>query len=135
MSEARKILIVDDDPDILLQMRVILESNGYKVFSAESSKAAFEIFEKEKPDAVATDLMMEEMDSGFMLTYKIKKTEHGKHIPVILLTSATYVTGYKFDAFTQEEKDWLKCDAVLNKPIRVEELMKKIDSYFETVKV
>jgi CheY-like chemotaxis protein len=134
MSEKRKILIVDDDPDILSQMRVILEANNYIVYTCDNSREAFDIFEEVKPDAVASDLMMEEMDSGFMLTYKIKKTEHGKKIPVILLTSATYVTGYKFDAFTQEEKDWLKCDAVLNKPISVEELMKKIESFFETEK-
>lgn len=134
MSEKRKILIVDDDPDILSQMRVILEANNYTVYTCDNSREAFDIFEEVKPDAVASDLMMEEMDSGFMLTYKIKKTEHGKKIPVILLTSATYVTGYKFDAFTQEEKDWLKCDAVLNKPISVEELMKQIESFFETAK-
>ncbi len=134
MSEKRKILIVDDDPDILSQMRVILEANNYTVYTCDNSREAFDVFEEIKPDAVASDLMMEEMDSGFMLTYKIKKTEHGKKIPVILLTSATYVTGYKFDAFTQEEKDWLKCDAVLNKPISVEELMKKIESFFETAK-
>lgn len=134
MSEKRKILIVDDDADILSQMRVILEANNYTVYTCDNSREAFDIFEEVKPDAVASDLMMEEMDSGFMLTYKIKKTEHGKKIPVILLTSATYVTGYKFDAFTQEEKDWLKCDAVLNKPISVEELMKNIESFFETAK-
>jgi CheY-like chemotaxis protein len=134
MSEKRKILIVDDDADILSQMRVILEANNYIVYTCDNSREAFDIFEEVKPDAVASDLMMEEMDSGFMLTYKIKKTEHGKKIPVILLTSATYVTGYKFDAFTQEEKDWLKCDAILNKPIAVEELMKKIESFFEEAK-
>jgi CheY-like chemotaxis protein len=134
MSEKRKILIVDDDADILSQMRVILEANNYIVYTCDNSREAFDIFEEVKPDAVASDLMMEEMDSGFMLTYKIKKTEHGKKIPVILLTSATYVTGYKFDAFTQEEKDWLKCDAVLNKPISVEELLKNIESFFEAAK-
>ena len=131
MEKKRKILIVDDDPDILSQLQLLLESAGYQVFVANNSRKAFEIFEAELPDAVATDLMMEEMDSGFMLTYQIKKTEHGRKIPVIILTSATYVTGYKFDAFTSEEKDWLKCDAILNKPINVEELIQKIDSYFE----
>ena len=130
MEKKRKILLVDDDPDILSQLELLLKSHGYEVFTADTSHKAFEIFQKELPDAVATDLMMEEMDSGFMLTYQIKKTEHGKKIPVIVLTSATYVTGYKFDAFTTEEKDWLKCDAVLNKPINVEELIQKIDSFF-----
>jgi two-component system alkaline phosphatase synthesis response regulator PhoP len=131
MKTNRSILLVDDDSDILSQLKTLLEIEGYKVFLTDNSKEALKVFNQELPDAVATDLMMEEMDSGFMLTYQIKKTEHGRKIPVILMTSAAYVTGFKFDAYTSEEKEWLKCDAVLNKPISVEELIQKIDQYYE----
>lgn len=134
MNDKKKILIVDDDTDILSQLQVQLEALEYTVLTCDSSKQAFEVFKKELPDAVATDLMMEEMDSGFMLTYQIKKTEHGRKIPVILMTSAAYVTGFKFDAFTSDEKNWLRCDAVLNKPITVEELVSKVESFYESGK-
>jgi hypothetical protein len=46
------------------------------------------------------------------------------------MTSAAHVTGFKFDAYTPEEKEWLKCDYVLNKPISVEELIQKMESYY-----
>ena len=51
---------------------------------------------------------MEEHDSGFILCYRIKKDEHGKNIPVFILTSATYDTGFKFGAGTFEEEEWIK---------------------------
>ncbi len=130
-QKVRSILIIDDDTDILLALKTSLELNNFKVFTAENTKDGLKIFDAEKPDAVATDLMMEEMDSGFTLTYHIKKTEHGKKIPVILMTSAASVTGFKFDAYTAEEREWLKCDALLNKPISVEDLIQRIDLYYE----
>ncbi len=134
MKTNRSILIVDDDTDIISQLKALLENEGYTVYTSTDSKEALKIFNEKKPDAVATDLMMEEMDSGFMLTYQIKKTELGRKIPVIMMTSAAYVTGFKFEAYTAEEKEWLKCDAVLNKPISVEDLIQKIDQYYEVAK-
>ncbi|MFN7095859.1 MAG: hypothetical protein ACK4M7_10890, partial [Burkholderiales bacterium] len=61
----------------------------------------------------------------FILCHKIKRDQHGKNIPVFILTSATYVTGYKFDVKTEEEKEWIKADALLAKPIVIEELIAK----------
>ena len=72
---------------------------------------------------------MEQMDAGFVLAHRIKKTEHGKKIPVYILTSATYDTGFKFSASTAEEREWNKCDGVLNKPVVVEELISKLESF------
>lgn len=134
MEHKRSILVVDDDPDILSQLEILLQNNGYKVYTADNSKTALEIYQREQPDAVATDLMMEEMDSGFMLNYHIKKTAHGRTIPVIMMTAAAHVTGYKFDAYTSDEKEWLKCDALLNKPISVEALIAKVEAFYETAK-
>ncbi len=132
MQTNRSILLVDDDCDIIAQLKALLELDGFKVFSTDNSKEALEIFNREKPDAVATDLMMEEMDSGFTLTYQIKKTEHGRKIPVVLMTAAAHVTGFRFETYTSEEKEWLKCDAILNKPISVEDLEKKINEFYQS---
>jgi CheY-like chemotaxis protein len=73
---------------------------------------------------------MEEHDSGFILCYRIKNEDHGKNIPVFLLTSAAYLTGYKFGSYTSEEKEWIKCDEVINKPIQIDHLVMKLESYF-----
>src|SRR5664280_3604872 len=119
----KKILLVDDDLDLLEQNKILLESKGFRVVTAEGSKKGWEVFKQELPDAAILDLIMEEHDSGFILSYKIKKDEHGKNIPVFILTSATYITGFKFGASTEEEKEWIKCDGILNKPIIIEDLV------------
>ena len=129
MENVKKILLVDDDIDLLEQNKTLLESKGFKIITAESAEVGFKVFEKEKPDAAIIDLIMEQMDSGFILCYKIKKTEHGKKIPVFMLTSATYETGFKFGASSKEEKEWIKCDGILNKPVVVEELISKLENF------
>ncbi|MEG8947360.1 response regulator [Rosettibacter firmus] len=129
LSKVKKILIVDDDIDLLEQNKILLESKGFTVITAENSTEGWKKFQDEKPDAAIVDLIMEESDSGFVLCYKIKKTEHGKNIPVFILTSATYTTGFKFSASTPEEKEWIKCDGILNKPVVIEELLAKIENF------
>ncbi len=129
-DKVKKILIVDDDFDLLEQNKVLMESKGFTVVTAETGKEGFEVFQREKPDVCIVDLIMEEMDSGFILCHKIKKTELGKKTPVFMLTSATYETGFKFNSSTKEEKDWIKCDGLLNKPVIVEELLSKMENYF-----
>jgi len=123
------ILLVDDDFDLIEQNKLILVPKGFEVVTAESGEEGIKVFEKELPDACVVDLIMEHHDSGFILCYKIKKTEHGKKIPVIILTSATYETGFKFSASTKEEQSWIKSDGILNKPIVVEELISKFENF------
>ena len=124
-----KILLVDDDYDLIEQNKLLLESKGFEVVTAESGEEGLEVFEKELPDACVVDLIMEHHDSGFILCYKIKKTEYGEKIPVIILTSATYETGFKFGTSTKEEQSWIKSDGILNKPIVLEELISKFKSF------
>lgn len=132
-EKVKKILLVDDDVDLLEQHTLLLESKGFKIVTAENVEDAWALYKKEKPDAAVVDLIMEEHDSGFVLCHRIKRDAHGRNIPVFILTSATYITGFKFDSQTTEEKEWIKCDAILNKPIVFEELLQKLENYFETV--
>jgi two-component system alkaline phosphatase synthesis response regulator PhoP len=126
----KKLLLIDDDLDLLDQHKLLLESKGFKVVTADNSKSGWDLFKAEKPDAVVVDLIMEEHDSGFILSYKIKKDEYGKQIPVFILTSATYVTGFKFGVSTDEEKEWIRCDGLLNKPIVINDLLQKLDNFY-----
>jgi DNA-binding response OmpR family regulator len=128
-KQYKRILLVDDDIDLLEQNQLILEMKGFEVTVAESGKEGFEKFKEIEPDAAIVDLMMEEPDAGFVLCHRIKRTEHGKKIPVFILTSATYETGFKFSATTEEEKEWIKSDGVLNKPVAVDELISKLESF------
>jgi len=129
-EKIKKLLIVDDDIDLLEQHKMLMESKGFKVVTAESGKQGYDVFLNEKPDAAIVDLIMEESDSGFVLCHRIKRTEYGKKIPVFMLTSATYETGFKFSAATDEEKEWIKCDGIINKPVVVEELLQKLENFY-----
>ncbi len=130
----KKILLVDDDIDLIEQNKTLLESKGYEVVTAENVPDAWETFKREKPDAAVLDLIMEEHDAGFILSHRIKRDAYGKTIPVFLLTSATYVTGMKFGVSTSEEQEWIHCDAWFNKPINIDELSNKLEEFFEAKK-
>jgi two-component system, OmpR family, response regulator len=119
----RTVLLVDDDEDFRLQQKLMLENAGYRVVEAANRPEGEALLEKEKPDAAIVDLMMEEVDDGFALCYHIKKS---KGIPVIMVTGVTAETGYEFESGTDEERNWIKADAVLAKPVRAEQLLGEI---------
>lgn len=127
----KKILLVDEDPDNLDLLAEALEADGFTVLKSEKSEEGLKLFREQKPDAVAVDLMMERYDSGFVFAYHVKKDPHGQKIPVAILTSATYHTGIKFNASTPEEKEWLKCDFMMDKPIDPKELVRKFEQFYE----
>jgi DNA-binding response OmpR family regulator len=126
MTEVRKkILIVDDDIDVITLMKMHIESFGFEVITADSQKGGEAVIEKEKPDLAIFDLMMENKDSGFILSYKIKKKYPG--VPVIIATGVTAETGMIFGIDTQEEKNWIKADQYLEKSIRPDQLHREIN--------
>jgi two-component system, OmpR family, response regulator len=125
MTQSKKtILIADDDMDLLEQLRIKLEAMGFNVVSVESQHEVEHKLEEFKPDLAIYDLMMENQDSGFVLSYKTKKKY--PDVPVILITAVTHQTGIRFDATTDEMRSWLKADVVLDKDIRYEQLEAEI---------
>lgn len=117
-------LFADDDVDMITQMTLQLQQMGFKVITAESQKDTEEIIETTKPDIAILDLMMDNRDSGFILSYKMKKKY--PDVPVIILTAVTSDTGMMFGVNTDEEKKWIKADAYLEKGLRPEQLEMEI---------
>jgi DNA-binding response OmpR family regulator len=120
----KTILVVDDDFDFSQQQKLQLEAAGFNVLLADSQRRAEEMLSQTRPDAAVVDLMMEYKDSGFALCYHIKKKDSS--IPVILVTAVTSETGLEFDAATEEERSWVKADAMLAKPLRFEQLLAEL---------
>ncbi|MCF8260390.1 MAG: response regulator [Melioribacteraceae bacterium] len=131
-EKIKTILLVDDDIDLLEQNKLLLETKGFEVITAESGEEGWRVFKKQQPDAAIVDLIMEHHDSGFVLSHRIKKHTKDKPIPVFILTSATYDTGFKFSTATDEEKEWIHCDGIINKPVAVSELLTKLENFFES---
>lgn len=79
------ILCVDDDPDILEALRVVLEANGYIVATASSAEEGLQVYKQVKPDLLIVDLMMEEIDAGTRFVKELQAL--GNRAPVYMLSS------------------------------------------------
>lgn len=86
MSEGRKVLVVDDEPDVLLLCRVNLEFEGYEVIEAADGEAAMQRLREDQPDVVLLDVMMPKMD-GWQVLHEIKTDEELRSTPVVMLTA------------------------------------------------
>jgi DNA-binding response OmpR family regulator len=79
------ILCIDDDQDVLLSQKIVLEARGYIVVTAPDAKQGLPAFEENRPDAVIVDLMMEEVDAGTTLVRQIKEID--RDVPIFMLSS------------------------------------------------
>jgi len=82
-----KILVVDDEPDIVRVVVKIMEARGHEVVTADDGPSAVEAASAELPDVVILDLNLPQMD-GFEVCRKIKSGETTSHIPVVMMTAA-----------------------------------------------
>ncbi len=124
-KENKLIFIVDDDSDYLFQIETMVKNMGFNVKTAESQAEAERVLETLKPDLCIFDLMMESEDSGFILSYKAKKRY--PDLPIIMATAASADTGYKFDLYGEDTKDWIKADVYLEKGLRSDQLHREIN--------
>lgn len=125
MMNKKTILIVDDDIDYLFQLKSVIQGFGFDVVTATGQKEAEEILENLQPDLAILDLMMENDDSGFILSYKMKRKF--PDVPVIIATAVSAETGISFGVSTEADKNWIKADLYLEKGIRKDQLHKEIN--------
>jgi len=84
--DKKKILVVDDEQDLLDFVKLRLEANNYTVITSIDGDEALVIFKKEKPDLVLLDILMPKLD-GFKVCQALKNDPLTKNIPVIMLTA------------------------------------------------
>ncbi|MHB0955411.1 MAG: response regulator [Pirellulaceae bacterium] len=121
----RLVLIVDDDPDFLLQHSTVFKSLGFEVLTAASRDQAQAALGRHPLALAVVDLMMEESDSGFTLCHEIKR-QHPQ-TPIVVVTSASSLTGYDFESLSGDQRKWVQADAVLAKPIRFDQLKAQVN--------
>ena len=129
MKQDKLVLIVDDDPDCLEQVTMILKSSGYDVISASSQVEAEELILRHQPCLAILDVMMEEADSGFILCHTLRKLY--PEMPVILLTSLTAKTGMSFKSRDPRAQQWIKANVIMDKPVRPEDLRAMMDKLLQ----
>jgi DNA-binding response OmpR family regulator len=114
----KKILIVDDEPQINRMLNIRMKANGFDTLSAFDGEQALDLARVSRPDLIILDVMMPKMD-GFEVCRRLKADATMKTIPVIMLS-------VKVD---EGARDWAAvsgADDYLSKPFEAEELLEKI---------
>ncbi|MDD5108339.1 MAG: response regulator [Candidatus Omnitrophica bacterium] len=117
---AKKILIIDDEPDILRLAAIRLEASGYKLTEATDSEKALKLLEKEIPDLILLDLLLPKMQGGEFCK-KLKSDTRFKNIPIVFFTAN--VTGIADIVKETGAQDYII------KPFEPEELLSTITKF------
>ena len=115
-----RVLIVDDDPDIVRLVRYNLSHSGYDVQSAGSGREALELVERQPPDLVVLDVMLPDVD-GLEVCRTLRQHASSKHIPILMLTAR----GEEIDRVVGFE---LGADDYVSKPFSPRELVLRVKS-------
>ncbi len=117
----KEILVVDDEPNVLVTYRLILQQQGFTVNAAISSEEARRCIDDHKIDLLLCDLSLEKQESGFDVIEYLRKKNAA--VPAVLLT------GYA----TQDASDWAaeRGIPVLYKPIDIQQLLETINNLLQ----
>jgi DNA-binding response OmpR family regulator len=126
-ADKTKILVIDDEPNIVQTLQDRLEMNEYRVFTAHNGRDGLDKFEREKPDVILLDVIMPVMD-GLEMLETLRKRPDGQDVSIIMLTARSQ---------TQDIARANACgiDDYIVKPFDLSELLAKIESVIEHRKV
>jgi two-component system, OmpR family, alkaline phosphatase synthesis response regulator PhoP len=123
---APSILIIDDDPDFVQVMKVILEGKPYNVIAAYGSEEGWAKMETESPDVIILDVMMGKGAEGFIFARKMRKDRRFDKIPVLMLTSMRDQTGFDIPGERIHPK-FLPVDDYIEKGVEPQVIIDKIE--------
>ncbi|MEY2912663.1 MAG: hypothetical protein RLZZ184_1972, partial [Cyanobacteriota bacterium] len=120
MKEHKRLLLIDDDPNLILLVKDYLEFRGYEIGTAENGREALDILEHDVPDMIICDVMMPEMD-GYTFVEQVRQNERTGWIPVLFLSAK----GQSTDRVKSLNKGG---DVYMVKPFEPEELVAQVES-------
>ena len=118
---ATRILIVDDDPDLVAALKVAIETVGYEVDSAGNSAEALQTAGAAKPDLAILDVMMDTGSEGVHLAHRFRTDEGLKEVPIIMLTAVNQTIPFQIGKEMGE--GYLPVDCFMEKPVDPLELI------------
>lgn len=120
VRDPKRLLLIDDDPNLILLVKDYLEFRGYEVITAENGREALEVLEQEIPDMIICDVMMPEMD-GYAFVNQVRQDERTSWIPILFLSakgqSQDKIKGLNIGA-----------DVYMVKPFEPEELVAQVEA-------
>jgi twitching motility two-component system response regulator PilG len=115
-----RILVVDDEPEIVVLTEKILEKEGHEVISTRNGLEFMEILKSNKPDLILLDIMMPEVN-GWEVCRKIKSNVETRDIPVVMFTVRTS------EDSVEKSFEYAHADAQIGKPFKAEEIIETIE--------
>jgi two-component system response regulator ArlR len=128
-----KILMIDDDPDIVMATRIPLEASGYEFHVAYNSNEGLKKVKELNPDLIILDVMMETATEGFHVSLKLRDrspdSEYAAYrdVPILMLTAVHTTTPLRF----APDEDYLPVDIFLDKGTDPDELLAKIEELLQ----
>lgn len=125
-----KILVIDDDIDLVESIRITLEANEYEVYHARNGEEGLKLVMETNPDLIILDVMMDSITEGFQISQKLRSPDPQSeyraysNIPILMLTGISQKMHMKFSP--QADGDYLPVDEFVEKPIRFEALLEKV---------
>lgn len=119
----KKILIVDDEIDVVEVVAVLLEHEGYEILKAYDGQEALEVVENSNPDLIILDIMMPKID-GVEVCKRMRKQEKLKDIPIVMFSA-------KLSAIDKKESFDAGADGFISKPFNARGFIAGIKTYLE----
>ncbi len=123
-----KILVIEDDPDMVEALRMPLEASGYEVIAAITGEEGLRKVKEIEPDLIILDVMMETTTAGFQVSLQLRSPDPDseyaayKHIPILMLTAIHTTTSLRFGP----DEAYLPVDDFVEKPIDPDVLLGKV---------
>lgn len=125
-EEKKKILVIDDEPDVVAYLTSLFEDNGFAVATAADGEEGIQKAKSERPDLITLDISMPEK-SGVRFYREMKADPEMKDIPIVIVTGVESTqdggTGKDFERFLSTRKSVPPPDAFIQKPVEKEDLL------------
>jgi len=131
-TDRKKVLIIDDEPDIVMYLKLLLENNGYAVVCASDGEKGLELAQTESPDLVCLDIMMPRK-TGVALYEEIKTDPQLRNLPCIIISAYESAYTFKGEAFRRlvQNKTLPEPLRFFEKPLDIPVFLSFIDDFFK----
>jgi CheY-like chemotaxis protein len=133
MAAQAKVLLVDDDQDLIQVLTVVLEGKGYRVVSETRADAAVATVDRERPDLIVQDVMMPDATEGFHVVWHLRKRPEAyfQNVPIIILTAIHQKTPLRFypdsGDGTYTAGEFLPVQGFVDKPVDPGTLLEEVE--------
>ena len=126
--EAQKILLVDDDRDLVMSVEAFLTARGYSVATAHNGKEAYARIIEKRPDLIVLDVMMDYDEEGMVFAGALKTDGPTRDIPIIMLSGFNVQEDVREKVLASLMGQDIPSDTFMEKPVKLAELAERIET-------